>query len=493
MVSTLLSHNWKKLLRSVSFTKELATAIFLGLLALMVVGYSLALGFALESIITKGLKQADSFQFLNGLLIYYFGFEFMMRYFMQNLPVLDVQPYLHLPMKRSRIVHYLLIKSLLHVLNSFVFLLFAPFALTVVAQRFGTVAGWSWLVSLCLLSLCVHYVVLIFKKGLDDTLVGFLALVGVLGLLAASDYYGWFSLSELSAPLFASAVHSVHFPGGVLLLFVLLYFFNFQFFLKSMYPDELVVHKTTTWGKNQDWAFLQSFGSIGDWINLELKLILRNKRPRTILFLSGFFLLYGLIFYTRDTYTEKMPGFLLFVGIFITGIFMINYGQMLFSWQGGHFDFTLTRPISLGQFIKSKYWMLSAVTVFCFLLSIPYVYFGWRIIFVHAATTLFNLGVNIFVILNLAMWEPKKIDLKKGGSFNYEGVGAAQWVMSIPILLGPYLFYLPFSFSGHPDFGIFAVGVAGLIGIALSPYLLKLTTRRLENRRYTLAAGFRKD
>jgi hypothetical protein len=65
--------------------------------------------------------------------------------------------------------------------------------------------------------------------------------------------------------------------------------------------------------------------------------------------------------------------------------------------------------------------------------------------------------------------------------------------MSIPILLGPYLFYLPFSFSGHPDLGILAVGTAGLIGIALRPYLLKLTARRLENRRYTLAAGFRKD
>lgn len=493
MVATLLSHNWKKLSRSVSFTKELATAIFLGLFALMVVGYSLALGFALESILTKGLKQADSFQFLNGLLIYYFGFEFMMRYFMQNLPVLDVQPYLHLPMKRSRIVHYLLIKSLLHVLNISVFLLFAPFALTVVAQRFGTISGWSWLISLCLVSLCIHYVVLIFKKGLDDTLVGFLALVGVLALLAASDYYGWFSLSELSAPLFASAAHSVYFPGGIILLFALLYYFNFMFFLKNMYPDELVVHKTTTWGKNQDWVFLQSFGSIGDWINLELKLILRNKRPRTILFLSAFFLLYGLIFYTKDEYTEKMPGFLLFVGIFITGIFMINYGQMLFSWQGGHFDFTLTRPISLRQFIESKYWMLSTVTVFCFLLSIPYVYFGWRIIFVHAATTLFNLGINIFVILNLAMWEPKKIDLKKGGSFNYEGVGAAQWVMSIPILLGPYLFYLPFSFSGYPDTGILAVGTVGLLGIVLRPYLLKLTTRRFEARRYSIAAGFRKD
>jgi len=493
MVLTLLSHNWKKLLRSVSFTKELATAIFLGLLALMVVGYSLALGFSLESIITKGLNQADSFQFLNGLLIYYFGFEFMMRYFMQNLPVLDVQPYLHLPMKRSLIVHYLLIKSLFHVLNVSVFLIFTPFALTVVAQRFGTLAGWSWLISLCVLSLCIHYVVLVFKKGLEDTLAGFLALVGVLGLLAASDYYGWFSLSELTAPLFASAVHSAYFLSGIILLFALLYYFNFQFFLKSMYPDELVIHKSTTWSKNQDWAFLQSFGSIGEWINLELKLILRNKRPRTILFLSAFFLLYGLIFYTRDEYTEKMPGFLLFVGIFITGIFMINYGQMLFSWQGGHFDFTLTRPISLRQFIESKYWMLSTVTVFCFLLSIPYVYFGWEIILIHAATTLFNLGINIFIILNMAMWEPKKIDLKKGGSFNYEGVGAAQWVMSIPILLSPYLFYLPFSYAEHPKTGILAVGAAGLLGIALRPYLLKLTTQRFEACRYSIAAGFRKD
>jgi len=493
MVATLLSHSWKKLRRSVSFTKELATSIFLGLFSLMMVGYTVALGVALEKIITNGLKQTDSFQFLNGLLIYYFGFEFMMRYFMQNMPVMDVQPYLHLPMKRSGIVHYLLIKSLVHVLNGFVLLLFAPFAFTVVAQQFGSLAGWSWLITLCLFSLCIHYIVLLFKKGFDDTLAGFLVLVGVLGLLAASDYYGWFSFSELTAPLFASAVHTVYFPAAILLVLLILYFLNFQFFLKSMYSDELVFHKTNAQSNNQDFAFLQNFGSIGEWINLEVKLILRNKRPRTILYFSAFFLLYGLIFYTQDTYTEKMPSFLLFVGIFITGIFMMNYGQILFSWQGGHFDFTLTRPISMRQVVESKYWLLSSVTVLCFLLSIPYVYFGWRIIFIHAAMTLFNLGINIFIVMNIAMWEPKKIDLKKGGSFNYEGVGAAQWVMSIPIMAAPYVIYLPFNFAGHPNLGILAVGAVGLLGIILRPYLLKLTTRRLEERRYTMAAGFRKD
>jgi len=246
MVAMLLSHSWKKFIRSVSFTKELATSIFLSLLALMVVGYSLALGFALDPIITKGLKQPDSFQFLNNLLIYYFGFEFMMRYFMQNLPVLDVQPYLHLPLKRSRIVHYLLTKSLVHVLNSSVFLLFGPFALTVIANRYGSAAGWSWLLSLGLISLCLHYIVLIFKKGLDDTVWGLLSLVGVLSLLAASDYYGWFKLSDLTAPLFASAAQKPYLILILVAIFLLTYFFNFRFFLQSMYPDELVIHKTTT-------------------------------------------------------------------------------------------------------------------------------------------------------------------------------------------------------------------------------------------------------
>ncbi len=493
MVATLLSHGWKKLSRSVSFSKELTTTILLTLFGLMFLGYSLALGFALDRIITNGLKHEDSFQFLNGLLLYYFVFEFMIRYFLQNLPVLDVQPYLHLPLKRSRIVHYLLVKSLSHGMNILVFILFSPFAFTAIANRFGMASAFSWILTLGLISFCLHYLVLLFKKGLDDTIWGLLTLVGIFSFLGASDYYGWFKLSDLSASLFALTAQGYFLVMIFSLLFLSIYFFSFRFFLNGMYPEEVSFGKSNAWGKNQDLSFLQNFGSLGDWINLEIKLIIRNKRPRTILFLSTFFLLYGLIFYNNDTYTEKMPGFLLFVGIFITGIFMINYGQFLFSWQSGHFDFTLTRPISLRQYIESKYWLLSTVTVICFLLSVPYVYFGWKIILIHAAMTLFNLGINIFVVMNVSMWEPKKIDLKKGATFNYEGVGAAQWLMSIPLLLGPYLFYLPFSLMGYPTAGILAVGGVGLVGILFRTYLLEVTVRRLEQRRYTIAAGFRKD
>jgi hypothetical protein len=492
MVSTLLSHGWKKFTRSPAFTKEITASIFLGLMAVMMVGYTLGLGFGLNAIITKVLNKPDSFTFLNMLLLYYFVVEFVMRYMIQNVPVLDIQPYLHLPIKRSRIMHFLLVKSLVHVMNFMALLLFIPFAFTVVAKKFGTAGAWSWLLSIWMISLCLHYIVILFKKKLDDSIWGILAFVLLFSGLAAVDYYQWFRLSDISAALFFAAANQSVVLLASLIALGALYFFNYSFFIHGVYADEHQLNKNVT-RKAHDFTFLKELGNIGDLINLELKFIFRNKRPRTVFYMSAMFLLYGLFFYTQEKYVVGMPSFLLFVGVFITGIFMINYGQFLFSWQANHFDFTLTRPVSLRQFIESKYWLLNTVTVFCFLLSIPYAYFGWNIVFNHAMLTLFNMGVNIFIILNMAMWGPKKLNLTKGGSMNYEGVGAAQWVMGIPILISPYVIYTPFAIAGRPDLGVMALGLIGLIGIVLRSYLLKLTTRRLERLKYSIAEGFRKD
>lgn len=172
---------------------------------------------------------------------------------------------------------------------------------------------------------------------------------------------------------------------------------------------------------------------------------------------------------------------------------MINYGQYLYSWQSSHFDFTLTKPVSLREVVNSKYWLLGAVSVICFLLTIPYVFFGWHIVLTNAAMLFFNLGVNAFIIMNLAMWSPKKIDMTKGGAFNIQGVGAAQWVMGLPIFLGPYVFYLPLSLMGYPLAGTLLVGFVGLLGIMFRPWLLNMTARRLQQRKHVIAEGFRKD
>ena len=46
---------------------------------------------------------------------------------------------------------------------------------------------------------------------------------------------------------------------------------------------------------------------------------------------------------------------------------------------------------------------------------------------------------------------------------------------------------------GEPQVGIVAVGLAGVVGIIFRSKLIDLTTRRLAERKYKIAAGFRKD
>ncbi|MBX2964809.1 MAG: hypothetical protein KF845_01600 [Cyclobacteriaceae bacterium] len=493
MIKFFLSHSWKKFSRSVSFGKEMTTTLFLAFLGVMLVGYALALGFGLNHIIIKGLKIDDSVTFLNGLLLYYFGFEFVLRFFFQTLPVLDAQPYLHLPVKKSGIVHYLLIKSMLNVINLLPLLLFAPFAFVAIAPVYGTLAAWIWLPGIWLTGIMFHYLVILFKKELDDSIWGLIILIGLFVLFGAIDYYGWFKLSDVSAFMFTAFITQPLFILIPIALSTGVYFLCYYFFRQGMYIEGMSRQKNDLYGVTKDISFLNSFGNIGAWINLELKLILRNKRPRNIFYLSLFFLSYGLAFYTRKQYAEDMPGFLLFVSTFVTGTFMINYGQFLFSWQGGHFDFTLTQPVSIRNYVEAKYWLLCSVTIICSVLSVPYVYFGWQILAMQLAAAAFNLGINVFIILNMAMWEPKKMDLKKSTVFNYQGVGAAQWLMGFPILLGPYVFYLPFSLTGYSNVGILAVGLAGVIGIVFRKKFLAITTNRLIEKRYVIAANFRKE
>ena len=140
-----------------------------------------------------------------------------------------------------------------------------------------------------------------------------------------------------------------------------------------------------------------------------------------------------------------------------------------------------------------KYLLFVGVSTVCFLASVPYVYFGVDILLVHLATFLFNVGILIHVIIYVALWKPKPMDLNKGAMFNYEGVGAAQFLIMIPLMIGPYLVYLPFSLLISDYAGLIALGVSGLIGILAFKPLSQLNISRALTNRYEISSSFRQE
>jgi len=488
MFATLLSHNWKEKTRSSIWAKSVLANIFLGFAALMLLTYAVLLGVFI-AIGLEDLIDADPIIFINKALLYYFFFEFFLRFFLQNVPVQAIEPYLHLPLKKGRIVHFMLRKSQVSVFNLLAILIFTPFAFIRIGGEYGFYTGFMWWLMIVGAAFTVHFKTMYFKKKLNDIPNLFLIMFLVIALVAGLDYYGIIALSDFSLWVFNWVLEQPLLALISPLSWFLTYRVNYGYFVNNTYPEELSTRKSTS-KISGDFGFLKRFGRTGELIGLELKLILRHKRPRTALIMTGFLLLYGLAFYPQEAYQE-MDWIFLFVGIFITGIFFINYGQFLLSWESGYFDFVLTRKVSYRQYFEAKYYMFVVAAAIAFVCSLAYGFFGFKIILINLAAFLFNIGVNIPLVMRIALNSPKKINLNKGAAFNYEGVGAAQFLIAFPVLLLPYAFYLPFRLLGNDTIGLLLVGLIGLLGFLFRDKVIDKLTETFTNKRHKIAAGFR--
>lgn len=83
------------------------------------------------------------------------------------------------------------------------------------------------------------------------------------------------------------------------------------------------------------------------------------------------------------------------------------------------------------------------------------------------------------------------MDLSRSSAFNYQGIGASNWLAMLPAFLLPVLIYLPFRFAGYPNAGLLAIGTLGVAGLIFHKSLTRFIMKGFLKRRYEMAAGFR--
>lgn len=489
MLFRLLKFRYLKAVRSVSLGRNLLGGLFLVMVGFIVLSSILAVGFGLEGIIEKFSSQS-ALEFINSFLLFFFMTEMIYRIFLQKSAVIELENFLHLPVGRPTMIHFLLISSFISALNIVAALLFTPFAFTEISVKYGLSGAASWLITIIVLSWSVHGFCLWFKQKYSDHLFAMIILFLFFTAANSLAYYGIFNIGSLFEPFFAWSLQSYIPLAIAIAIFILTYFLAYKYYKQHAYIENLKGNNKKRLS-NTSVSLFNRFGLWGEVADLELKLILRHKRSRSILGLSVLFLFYGLLFYEDSG--DPVYALSVFLGTFLTGIFILNYGQYFLSWNSPHFDFFLSRNNGLVALVTGKYLLFIGISALCFLLSVPYVYFGWEILLVHFATFLFNIGVNIHFIIYFALWKPKPINLDKGNMFNFEGVGAAQFLMGIPFVLAPYLIYLPFTLLLNEAAGLVAIGGAGLLGLLCHKQIIQLQINRLTDNRYTIASSFRSE
>ena len=244
--------------------------------------------------------------------------------------------------------------------------------------------------------------------------------------------------------------------------------------------------------KVADLSWTNRFGDIAPFMQLDLKLIWRNKRTKSMTMLLIIGVLYGLIFYPQPMYRE-MEFMFAFIGIFSTGFFLINFGQFIPAWDSSYYKMLMSQNIKYEQYLRSKFILMIMSVVILFVLGIPYVYFGWKILIAHFAAAIYNIGVNSHVILWGGSFNRKKIDLDKKAAFNYQGTGAVQWLIGIPLMLVPMGLFALINWLLGFEIAIATLIVLGVSGIILHKKLMRFITQKYLDSKYKMIDAFSQD
>ena len=179
-----------------------------------------------------------------------------------------------------------------------------------------------------------------------------------------------------------------------------------------------------------------------------------------------------------------------FLGIFMTGVFLANFGQFIPAWDSAYYGMMMSQNIPLRKYLESKALLITVSVVVMFLLTIPYVYFGWKIFAVNAACAIYNLGVNIPVILYFGSFNKKRIELDQSPFGNMQGTSAVQFLVMLPVLGLPILLFSLLYFIVSFEVAISVLVGLGILGIALKSKLMDVLTAEYAKKKHVMLQGF---
>jgi|TARA_B110000967_G_C18894921_1_gene569886 hypothetical protein len=488
MIKRFLNLEWKQFFRSSHWQKNIAIKILMGFFALYMIAMFLFLGTGMYFIIRKLYPEGDPFVIVTNFIFYWMLGDLVMRFFLQKLPVMTVKPLLTLPIKRSQVVNYVLGKSATSFFNFLPLFAIIPFSVILISKEYDTSIVLFWALTMVIITLINNYLNFIIESLSAKTSLSFIPIIAIAGSLFALNYFEIISFSSfVSQGIMAITVN----PLLILIPFLILvglYVYNFKILKSSLYVDSSVQTKVKE-AKTTDLSWTNRFGSIAPFMQLDLKLIMRNKRSKSTLPLMAIGLVYGLFFYPNPMYKD-MEFMFAFVGVFSTGFFLINFGQFIPAWDSGYYKMLMSQNFKYKQYLKSKFTLMVMSVIILFILGIPYAYFGWKILIAHFAAAIYNIGVNSHVIMYGGSFNRKKINLDQKAAFNYQGTGAVQWLIGFPLLLIPMGIFGLINWLVGFEAAVATLAGLGLIGIVLHQKIMTVITNRYLNVKYKMIEAF---
>lgn len=447
--------------------------------------FGTVLAFAFES------ESVEAYHIMNSALIFILLLDFLIRFPFQKTPTQEVKPYLLLPVRRKRLLDFLLIRSGLSGFNLIWLFFFVPFAILTITKFYGVWGVLTYCIGIWLLMILNNYWFLLCLTLINERIWWILLPVLVYGGIAAGLF-----IPENSILFDWSVDLGEGFITGNLLAFIgtflaiaLLWLINRGVMNRLVY-DEINKVEDTKVKHVSEYKFLDRYGEIGEYMRLELKMMLRNKVCKTSLrtvFLVV--ILFSCILSFSEIYDGTgMKNFIMVYNFVIFGLLFLSN---IMSYEGNYIDGLMSRKESIYTLLRAKYILYSIAILIPLILMIPAMATGKLSVLSCIAWAVFSVGCVYFGLFQLAVYNTKTVDLNaKMTNRHNAGTGLQNLIagaaLGVPLLLN---FVLVAVWGDTVTSWILIV--IGAAFILTSRFWLKNVYHRFMKRRYKNMEGFR--
>lgn len=476
--------------RSPMFDKNRFARLLMGFMVAFWAAYLVFIGVVLALAFREGITHLEPYHVLNQGLLFILIIDFLLR-LMQSTPVQDIRPLLLLPVSRKKVMSCLLVETAFDLYNLFFLFLFVPFALLTVTRFYGLGGVVSYSAGIWLLMVLNGYWSMLIRVLKRQRFAWMLLLIPVYGILALMEFLpdrGWVSTATMylgegyirgNLWAFLGTLAAIAVMGGI----------NYVVQLRLIHNE--LAHTEDTQVKHlHRYGFLNRYGRVGEYMQLELKMIFRNKAPRSQFwgFITIMCLFAAILWF--DVYGEGsyMNNFVCLYCFCVLGLITLS---QIMAVEGNYIDGLMVHKESLFDLIRAKYYVQCLFLIIPFLFNLIAVFRGTLSLLMAVGYLFFTMGPVFALMMQLAVYNNKTAPLNTGLMGKKQGNSLYQTIVvglcfTVPLLITKLL-----TLFLTPDGAYLSLGGIGLITVALHKYWIRNLYTRFLRRRYTNMEGFR--
>ncbi|NPA46423.1 MAG: hypothetical protein GXO24_04320 [Chlorobi bacterium] len=476
----------KQFFRSPLFQKKLITKLFtiigLSLLYLEVVGMGILTYFILEEQYGSGV---DLFRKLNDYDYMYFMFAASLIILGMNTTRFDFKPLMILPVPKKKITGFVILDYLLSWPFFFLFSWLVLTAGTFIYKGYPASHILTWMLVMMAFTWILGTIYFVSERNQWwNFLASALMIAAIITTRQAPQYFSW-----LGKGIYRLSMHPSLAIPLVLTITFSVYYGVSRFLRRRLYLQ----HSTGAAGKAGQ-TFVDKH--LGKWdqgdfsrafmIN-DIRLMLRNVRPKSVLFGAVFSLVLSAVFFFAPIYRDN-KFMQIFAAMLVSGAFMYNFGGFIPAWDSSYIKLLVSQGINFRQYVEAKWRLLVWSVVILSVLALPYWFIDRHIYMLILAFSLFNAGLNGYLVLwgGLYNLTPIKLDEKVKAFQSGQSFNGKLMIMQLLKMIVPLVLYFGLKKFLDEKIVLLIIGMLGLLGLMLKDKALDLLAEAYKRRKYDM-------